>query len=181
MVGVVDLVRERLASRLAITMTHSMMWGIAALAACVSGAQGAEPRPEPCRAERAVTEGLPKSIKARIGRAVEMAPCVVASLPEPVREALAASARQRQLNMADPGQPWASSDVVPRGMPRQQLVRAAHSADVWVIDYHKGGFFSSYVVTVVGVEGEHGRPLWTGQCHRGRSGRGKWRCTEAVK
>lgn len=153
---------------------------VALLLAC-SAVQAEEPRPPACRAEREVTEGLPKSIKAQIGRAQEMAPCVVAALPEPVRQVLAAVARQPQLAMADPGQPWASGDLVRPGLPRRQLVRAAHSDGVWVVDYHKGGFASSYVVTVVGLDGQEGRLVWTGQCHRGESGKGKWRCTEAVK
>ncbi len=131
----------------------------------------------PCHAERQPLEGLPSSLKALVGRTEELAPCSVAALPEAVRRALAEADRQRELVMVDPDDAsWNSSDV--GGGPKRRLARAAHSPKAWIVDFWKGGFAVRYRVVVIGVDGDAGRILWNGSCHRKGGDRGKWQCEE---
>jgi hypothetical protein len=129
-----------------------------------------------CKAERGVRQGLPASVKAEIaGETVEVAPCAVSSIPEPVRRAIAGG--ERELTMADPGQEWNSTDVGRAGLPTRQLVRAVHSNGTWVVDFWKGGFALTYRVVVVRVDGDDARVLWQGQGRGGAAGgKGGWRC-----
>jgi hypothetical protein len=159
---------------------RALAW-IAAALCCAAAARAEDRRPEPCRAERGATEGLPSEIRAKVGKTREMAPCALASLPDPVREALAAALGQPQPRMADPGQRWNSSDLGSGDLPRRQLVRAAHSESAWVIDYRQGGFAASYHVVVIAAGSEEARLLWRGRCGRGRSGKGRWQCAEAAR
>ena len=159
---------------------RALAWMAAALC-CAVTAHADDRRPGVCRPERKATEGLPSEIKAKIGKTREVAPCALASLPDPVREAFSTAVGQPRLGMADPGEPWNSSDLGSGGRPRRSLVRAAHSEDVWVIDYHQGGFAVSYNVVVIAAESDEARLLWKGRCGRGRSGKGRWECTEAAR
>lgn len=159
---------------------RALAWMAAALC-CAVAARAEDRLPGACRPERKATEGLPSGIKSRIGKAREVAPCALASLPDPVRQAFLAAVGQPRLGMADPGEPWNSSDFGSGGRPRRSLVRAAHSEGVWVIDYRQGGFAVSYNVVVIAAESDEPRLLWKGRCGRGRSGKGRWECTEAAR
>ena len=133
-----------------------------------------------CAADRGVLEGLPASLRAQIGKkTVEVSPCTVSSIPEPVRRAIAG--RGRELAMADPGGDWNSSDVGRAGIPTRRLVRAAHSDGTWIVDYWRGGFAVTYGVVVVRLADGEARVLWQGRCRGGKAGgRGKWRCGEVT-
>lgn len=136
-----------------------------------------------CAAERGALQGLPSGIRSQIGKkTVEVAPCAVSSIPEAVRRALAEVGRERALVMADPGQDWNSSDVGRSGIPRRQLVRAAHADGVWIVDFWKGGFAVTYRVVVVRLVDGQARLLWQGRCRGGAAGgKGKWRCEELTR
>jgi len=129
-----------------------------------------------CAADRAVLEGLPANVASQIGkRSVEVSPCAVSSIPEPVRRAIAGEGRE--LAMADPGQDWNSGDVGRAGVPTRQLVRAAEAEGTWVVDFWKGGFALTYRVFVVRLTDGEARVLWQGQCRGGKAGgKGPWRC-----
>jgi hypothetical protein len=129
-----------------------------------------------CHTERDPLEGLPRAVRSQVGRTKPMSPCVVESLPTGVKRVLAEGTAN--LDMADPGQAWNSSDLGMRGVPRRLLVRAVYAGDTWVVDYYKGGFASSHRVAVIKAQGEEGRLIWGGTCHARDKARRRWRCAE---
>jgi hypothetical protein len=131
-----------------------------------------------CPPGRKATEGLPKDVKAQIGKTRELTPCSLSSLPEQVRQKLVQTVSKVGPPIADLGEEWNSSDKGIHGVPRTGFERGAHSDRVWVVDYWAGGIVVRYRVIVIGLENDQATVLWHGECQGGPSGKGKGRCEE---
>jgi hypothetical protein len=117
-----------------------------------------------CQSGRGPLDGLPGSAREGVGPVEALSPCAVASLPPPVRAALAGTLGETDLSMADPGGPWNSTCVPTSPLPRRQLVFAGHSGAAWVVHFWDGGFVPAYRVAVVRVQADRGRVTWSGSC-----------------
>jgi hypothetical protein len=132
-----------------------------------------------CQAGRGPLDGLPASAREGLGPVEALSSCAVASIPPPVRAALAGSLGEKELSMADPGAPWNSTCVPTSPLPRRQLVFAGHSGTAWVVHFWDGGFVPAYRVAVVRVESDRGRVTWSGSCWSAEAPGAKgdaWRC-----
>jgi hypothetical protein len=75
------------------------------------------------------------------------------------------------LDLADPGAPFQSTDViVTRGLPGRRLVAAFASDNYWIMHYEAGGIAHTYHVAVFAVEGKHARFVWHARVQRKLSG-----------
>jgi len=62
--------------------------------------------------------------------------------------------------MADPGQPFNTTDVVDPGLPMQELVVAAVSEQYCIVSYWQGGITFSFETKIFELSGESARLIW---------------------
>ena len=71
--------------------------------------------------------------------------------------------------MADPGQPFNSTDVVDPQLPRTQLIAAAVSKQYCIVTYWQGGIVLSLQTTIFELSGGSARIIWVSYSQGGLS------------
>lgn len=85
-------------------------------------------------------------------------------LPDDVRAGLARHLGEKQLKIAQPGEPYSHGCLVEPGLPRERLVAAAINERFAIVQYEHGGFAPTHI-TVVFVRmagGQDAAVIWTG-------------------
>jgi hypothetical protein len=87
----------------------------------------------------------------------------VSAIPVSVRSALANTAHEGQLRMAEPGARWRATDTDPFDLPTYRLGRVALSKSLCVLFYEAGGFFGggSYHTDVFRLAPEDAKLIWS--------------------
>ena len=71
--------------------------------------------------------------------------------------------------MADPGQPFNSTDVIDLQLPRTQLIAAAVSKQYCIVTYWQGGIVLSLQTTIFELSGGRARIIWVSYSQGGLS------------
>ena len=125
-------------------------------------------------------EPLPRRVREMFGMVREAKPCSAGELPEGVRRGLASHLHQQELEIADPGQPWASGCIPMKDRPRHQLLFVGSAGDTWLVYYRSGGI--GVTRSAVVIRAGEGRVEWHGRCApgkpKGRGTMGPWSCVE---
>ncbi|MFY9560677.1 MAG: hypothetical protein WAQ52_10625 [Terriglobales bacterium] len=69
--------------------------------------------------------------------------------------------------MADPGQPFNTTDLVDPGLPMRQLIVAAVSKQYCIVSYWQGGISLSFKTTIFELSGENARIIWVSDSQGG--------------